>query len=143
MAPLPEVDDATTATAPEPVPVHARGWGIPILLAVVALVALVGLGAGIAALTSSGGDGETVTFVVPEGTTERIFFGETVDLMPARVEMRVGDTLVVRNDDVETMVVGPFTVRPGETLTQHFQRPQTLQGECTLSGTGEIEIVVT
>ncbi|MEZ5181953.1 MAG: hypothetical protein R2702_08785 [Acidimicrobiales bacterium] len=55
----------------------------------------------------------------------------------------MGDTLVVRNDDTETMVVGPFTVRPGETLTQHFQRAQTLVGECSLSGSGTVEIVVT
>jgi hypothetical protein len=136
-------EPTSTATAPEPVPARARGWGLPILLALVALVALVGLGVGIAALTHGGDEGETVTFVVPEGTTEKIFFGETIDLMPDRVELDVGDTLVVRNDDVETMVVGPFTVRAGETLTQHFQRPQTLVGECTLSGSGEIEIVVT
>ncbi len=63
--------------------------------------------------------------------------------MPSEVPMRVGDTIVVRNDDVETATVGPFTVRPGETLTQTFRSPMTLVGECTLSGTGEVEIVVT
>jgi hypothetical protein len=129
--------------APAPEPLRARGWSVPVLLALVALVGLVGIGAGLATLLDGGDEGETVTFVVPEGTTERVFFGEAIDLMPDRVELDVGDTLVVRNDDVETMVVGPFTVRPGETLSQHFQRPQTLIGECTLSGSGEIEIVVT
>lgn len=125
------------------VPLRARGWGVPVLLAVVALVVLVGAGVVIAKVTAPDQAGETVTFVVPEGTAEKVFFGETVDIMPSRVELQVGDTLVVRNDDEQTMVVGPFTVRPGETLTQHFQRPQTLVGECTLSGTGTVEIVVT
>lgn len=139
----------TATTEPDPTsteeatPLRARGWGVPIVLAVVALIALVGAGVVIAKITAPDTSGETLTFVVPAGTTEKIFFGETVDIMPARVELDVGDTLVVRNDDSETMVVGPFTVRAGETLTQHFQRPQTLIGECTLSGSGTIEIVVT
>ena len=131
-------------TADDPtVPLRARGWGIPVLLAVVALLALVGAGALIAKVTAPDQTGETVTFVVPKGTAEKAFFGEKVDIMPSRVALNVGDTLVIRNDDEETSVVGPFTVRPGETLRQHFQRPQKLVGECTLSGSGTIEIVVT
>lgn len=138
----------TAPTEPElapddAVPLRARGWGVPVLLAVVALVLLVGAGVVIAEITAPDQAGETVTFVVPEGTAEQAFFGEPVDIMPSRVELDVGDTLVIRNDDAETMVVGPFTVRPGETLTQHFQRPQTLVGECSISGTGTVEIVVT
>ncbi|HRW39354.1 MAG: hypothetical protein KDB04_03810 [Acidimicrobiales bacterium] len=135
--PVPPADDDDTA------PLRARGWAVPVLLAVAALVVLVGAGVVIAKVTAPDSSGETLTFVVPEGTTEKLFFGETVDIMPSRVELDVGDTLVVRNDDTETMVVGPFTVRPGETLTQHFQRAQTLVGECSLSGSGTVEIVVT
>ena len=131
------------APADEQVPLRARGWGIPILLAAISLVAVVVLGGAIATLVSGGDDAETVTFVVPDGTARKVFFGETVDIMPSEVRMEVGDTLVVRNDDVQTATVGPFTVRPGETLEQRFQRPQTLIGDCTLSGTGEIKIVVT
>jgi hypothetical protein len=80
--------------------------------------------------------------VVPQGTSERVFRGEVVDIMPPEVRLEVGDTLVVRNEDFETVTVGPFTVRAGETLRQEFQRPQTLIGECTLSGSGEIKIIV-
>jgi len=133
---------ATTASTSDQVPVRARGWAIPVVLAVVAIVALVAIGMSIATLVG-GGSQETVTFVVPDGTTERVFFGESVEIMPNEVRMRVGDTLVVRNDDIETVTVGPFTVRAGETLTQEFRRPQTLIGECTLSGSGEIKIIVT
>lgn len=136
-------DATTTLPTDEPVPLRARGWGIPIVLALVALVAVVVIGGSLAALLGGDGEGETLTFVVPEGTAERGYLGETVDIMPAEVQMAVGDTLVVRNDDTQTATVGPFTVRPGETLTQRFQRPQTLIGDCTLSGTGEIKIVVT
>lgn len=126
-----------------PVPLRARGWGIPILLvAVVAVMA--GLAAvGIAALIDRDRAPETVTFVVPDGTAADLAAGKEVDLMPPEVKLQVDDTIVVRNDDTETATVGPFTVRPGETLTQTFRSPMTLVGECTLSGTGEVKIVVT
>ncbi len=126
-----------------PVPLRARGWGIPILLVAVVAV-LAGLAAvGIAALIDRDRPPETMTFVVPEGTAADLAAGQEIDLMPPEVEMKVDDTIVVRNDDTEIATVGPFTVRPGETLTQTFRSPMTLVGECTLSGTGEVKIVVT
>lgn len=127
----------------ETVPLRARGWGIPILLMLI-VAAAVGIAAiALVSLAGGGDEAETVTFVVPEGTAEEVFFGNEVDIMPPEVDLRVGDTLVIRNDDKQTATVGPFTVRAGETLTQTFRRPQTLIGECTLSGTGEVKIVVT
>jgi hypothetical protein len=112
-------------------------------LAVISIVAALVIGVAVASLLGGDDGGETVTYVVPEGTAERGYLGETVDIMPPEVLMSVGDTLVIRNDDTQTATVGPFTVRPGETLEQRFQRPQTLIGDCTLSGTGEIKIIVT
>ncbi len=125
------------------VPLRARGWGIPILLAAVVMVVVVVAGVVITSATGDDPESVTKTFVVPEGTSEQVYRGEVVNIMPSQVDLAVGDTLVVRNDDVETVTVGPFTVRAGETLTQQFQRPQTLIGECSLSGSGEIKIVVT
>lgn len=127
----------------EPVPLRARGWGIPLLLVAVTAV-VVGVAAlGIGALMDRDRAPETVTFVVPAGTAADVAAGEEIDLMPPEVAMKVDDTIVVRNDDDETATVGPFTVRPGETLTQTFRSPMTLVGECSLSGTGEVKIVVT
>lgn len=128
---------------PEVVPLRARGWGIPVLLTVVVAALVLGLVVAVAAVTGSEHQAERVTYVVPEGTAEDLYQGKTVDIMPATVDLRVGDTLVIRNDDVQTATVGPFTVRAGETLTQTFRRPQTLIGECSLSGSGEVKIVVT
>lgn len=130
-------------TASEEVPLRARGWGIPLLLVAVVAV-LAGLAAvGIASLIDEDDPPETVTFVVPDGTAADLASGQKVDLMPPVVDLDVDDTIVVRNDDTQTATVGPFTVRPGETLTQTFRSPMTLVGECTLSGTGEVKIVVT
>ena len=135
-------DTPSEATADAEVPLRARGWGIPILLALVCIVCAVVIGAAATTLLDGEGDPETITYVVPEGTSEKLFFGETVEIMPTEVHLDVGDTLVIRNEDSQTMAVGPFTVRGGETLEQTFSRPQTLVGECSLSGTGEIRLVV-
>lgn len=127
----------------EPVPRRARGWGIPILLTFVVGIAIGAVLVSVAALLDDDRAPQTLTFVVPDGAAEDAYFGKKVDVMPPEVDLRVGDTLVIRNDDSQTASVGPFTVRSGETLRQTFRRPQTLIGECTLSGTGEVKIVVT
>lgn len=128
---------------PPPGPQADHGWGLAVLLALVTAIALVGIGAVAASVVGGGGDPETVTFVVPEGAAEAAYFGEPVDVMPSEVRLEVGDTLVIRNEDTQAAAVGPYTVRAGETLRQTFSRPQTLTGECTLSGTGEVKLIVT
>lgn len=140
--PAPTTSDPAPGPA-EPIPRRARGWGIPVLLTIVVALALGAAVVAVAALTRDEREPQTVTFVVPDGAAEDAYFGKPVDVMPPEVELRVGDTLVVRNDDSQTASVGPFTVRAGETLRQTFRRPQTLIGECTLSGTGEVKIIVT
>jgi len=87
--------------------------------------------------------GQTVVFVVPKGTALKASVGKKVDVMPARVLLHVGDSIQVRNEDTSIATVGPFTVRPGETVTQRFENPQVLKGECTLSGSGSVTIIVT
>ena len=134
--------DTENAPVPDEVPLRARGWTIPILLALVVIAAAIGAGALIGSLSGSK-EPKTVTFVVPKGTAERALNGETIEIMPELVDLNVGDSLVVVNNDVEVAMVGPFMVRPGETLRQHFRQPQTLTGECSLSDSGEINIVVT
>ena len=136
------MDDPQEPIAEEELPLRARGWGIPVLLAMVCIVCAVVIGAAATTLLDGDDDPETITYVVPAGTSEKLFFGETVEIMPTEVYLDVGDTLVIRNEDSQTMAVGPFTVRGGETLEQTFSRPQTLIGECSLSGTGEIKLII-
>ena len=129
--------------ASEEVPLRARGWGIPILLALVAIIAVLAVGVSVTKLVAGSPKAKTLTFVVPAGTAEKAFFGKPVTIMPTEVRLNVGDTLVIKNNDSQTATVGPFTVRDGEVLRQKFQRPQTLIGECSLSGSGEVKIIVT
>lgn len=119
-------------------------WMVAGVLAIGLLGAAIG-GAFAWAVFFSGSDPdpETHTFVVEAGTGDRLARGEQVDLMPTEVRMAVGDTLVIRNDDDRTYLVGPYIVRAGEELSQTYQSPQVLIGECSLASSGQIQIVVT
>ncbi len=112
-----------------------------LLLAGFGLLALVVV-LGVLVLALVSGSSTTRTFVIEAGTGARLDAGEQVELMPTEVRLGVGDTLVLRNEDDRDYSVGPYLVRAGETIEQTFRRPQVLVGECSLSGTGEIRIVV-
>lgn len=131
---------------PDPTPAEpARaGWGLGIVLIAISVVALLVTGVLVVRLLRpEATGGRTATFVVPAGTAKKVEQGAKVEIMPRVVRLEVGDSLVIRNDDDQTALVGPYIVKAGSTLTQKFQRPQYLVGECSLSGSGEIKIIVT
>lgn len=76
--------------------------------------------------------GRTHSFVVPAGTGERLDRGENVEIVPRTLEVKVGDSLIIRNEDSRTHTVGPVVVRAGETAEQNFTRPGVVEGECTV-----------
>lgn len=81
--------------------------------------------------------------VVPMGTYESTMRGELVDLLPAVLDVKVGDEFVVVNEDVFTHNIGPFTVRPGETVRHVWKTPDTIIGECSLLMGDAVTINVT
>lgn len=83
------------------------------------------------------------SYTVPAGTGDRINKGETVSIMPSDLRLKVGDHLVIRNEDVRVQTVGLFTVRPGETVDTPFPKPGVFKGACTMSSDGQIVITVT
>ena len=91
----------------------------------------------------SSDEAETVVIEVPLGTAERQEAGEEIELMPSNLEMKVGDTLRVVNNDEAVQTVGPYTVAPGQTLRQTFTEPGEIVGMCSLSATGEVTITIT
>lgn len=113
----------------------------------VALVTLVLLALG----SGCGGDGDggggeiryDHDFLIPEGTGERIEAGERIDLIPARLDVKVGDMLRIVNQDDRGHLLGPFFVGPGETLTQRFATPGRFGGACSIRSDGEVTIIVT
>lgn len=117
------------------------------LVLVVAFVLLaMGLGATALVVSCSGDEArepQTIVFEVPKGTAQRQRAGEEIEIMPADLEMKVGDTIrIVNNDDI-VQIVGPYTVGAGQTLRQTFTEPGTIVGTCSLSATGEVRINIT
>ena len=119
-------------------------WILGALLGAVLLGGALWVGA--AALLGSSDDASGVRadheYVVPAGTAERAAAGEVVDLMPAEIVVRVGETLRIRNDDSYLAMVGPFVVGPGETLTHRFTEPGVIEGFCSLNAEGYFAVRV-
>ena len=109
---------------------------------VLALVMAIGGCAGSETSTPST-TGSVYEVVVPSGTYESTMRGELVDLLPAVLDVKVGDTFVVVNQDKFTHTIGPFTVRPGETLRHVWLTPDTILGECSLLMGDAVTINVT
>jgi plastocyanin len=81
-------------------------------------------------------------YTIPLGTADRIAAGETVEIVPRELTVKVGESIRIVNDDDEGHVVGVFYVGAGETLTQRFTAPGELSGACTVHSGGEFTLRV-
>lgn len=106
-----------------------------------AIVAVVG----IVAVVFLGGDDrppERIEVVVPEGAGALGSGIDTASLLPRRLEVAVGDILVIDNHDDRAHTVGPYTVAAGQRLEHRFTHEGVIEGECTLHPSGRVTIVV-
>lgn len=122
-----------------------RRW----FLAAALLLAACGNGNG--SSTSSGlagygglpaGQKATYTYVVPYGTAVRIERGYKVDIMPVELDVKVGESIRVINQDNTTFAVGPFTVAAGQQVSMRFTNPGELSGVCAVNTAGRFVIKV-
>jgi plastocyanin len=81
-------------------------------------------------------------FTIPVGAGERFDRGDYFDILPASLEVTVGEVLRIVNEDDRDHLVGPFFVGAGETLTQRFSNPGEFQGLCTVHPSGQFTLVV-
>ncbi len=79
---------------------------------------------------------------IPAGTGNRLDRGERVEIIPAELEVRVGEVIRIVNDDDRGHVIGAFYVGAGETLSQRFSSPGELSGECTVHPSGSFTLTV-
>ena len=114
--------------------------GLPVAAAIVVV-------AGYLWLRQSGGEtprpATDYVIVVPAGTGSRMDAGEQPALIPAELDLALGQRLVIRNEDDRMHLVGPFAVRAGEELVHQFRERGTFIGECTLHPDGAVTIRVT
>ena len=84
---------------------------------------------------------QVIEVVVPAGTG--LLDQADEPLLPSRLEVHVGDTLVIDNQDDRTHEVGPYVVAPGQRLEHRFTEAGEFVGECTIHPSGQVTIVVT
>ncbi len=87
-------------------------------------------------------DAATYEFVIPVGAGEALDAGSPLEILPAELEVRVGETIRIVNDDDRGHSVGPFFVGANETLTQRFSSPGEFVGVCTVHPSGQIVLTV-
>ena len=87
-------------------------------------------------------DDATYRFVIPPGAGEALDAGEPLEILPGTLEVQVGETIRIVNDDDRGHNVGPFFVGAGETLTQRFSSPGEFVGICTVHPSGQLVLVV-
>lgn len=83
-----------------------------------------------------------VDYLIPPGTADRIAAGEEVEIVPQELVMNVGESIRIVNEDEVGHVVGVFYVGAGETLTQRFDSPGELSGECSVHPSGSFTLRV-
>jgi plastocyanin len=82
-------------------------------------------------------------YVIPNGTAAKLAKGGDVVVMPSNLQVKVGDTITIVNNDVVEQSIGPYYVGAGETLHQTFTSATVLQGDCPLTADGAFKITVT
>ena len=89
-------------------------------------------------------DAESATFeyVIPVGAGEALDAGTPLEILPAELQVNVGDTIRIENQDDRGHTVGPFFVGANETLTQRFSTPGEFEGVCTVHPSGQLVLVV-
>lgn len=105
---------------------------------VLSLVLVVGL----SSCGDRGPDHEIYEIVVPRGTGDALRAGEKITLMPSLLEFEVGDTIRIRNEDLEDQSVGPYKVDAGEEFELTFGSPGRFTGTCVLSEDEKYEIII-
>jgi len=71
-------------------------------------------------------------YEIPPGTGGRTDAGEELDIFPLLLEVRVGESIRIVNNDDRDHLIGAFFVGAGETLTQEFVSSGVLTGECSI-----------
>lgn len=72
-----------------------------------------------------------ITFVIPQGTAERVRSGDPVQLFPEEMIFVVGDELQVTNQDVEPHQLGPVFVPAGTSASLLLEKAARLSYDCS------------
>jgi plastocyanin len=82
------------------------------------------------------------SYTIPLGAGEAFDRGEPLDILPAELDVHVGEVIQIVNDDDRGHLVGPFYVGAGETLRQRFSTPGEFIGLCEVHPSGQLVLEV-
>jgi plastocyanin len=85
---------------------------------------------------------QTLEYIIPKGTATQLLLGEPINIMPDRIDLSVGDRLIIRNRDVVNHTVGPYTMRPGESIDVTYRRVGRFTGICTVNANSDTVITI-
>jgi len=84
------------------------------------------------------------SYTISKGTAAAVATGNDVaDPLPSELNVEVGDTLEVTNNDVATHSYTFLVLRPGETGRYTFKRTGVFEATCTVKGLETVIITVT
>jgi plastocyanin len=87
-------------------------------------------------------DAATYEYVIPAGAGEALDAGTPLEILPAELEVQVGESIRIVNEDDRGHSVGPFFVGANETLSQRFSSPGEFAGICTVHPSGQFVLIV-
>jgi hypothetical protein len=87
-------------------------------------------------------DATDYEYVVPYGTGNQLDAGKVIEIMPQTLDVKVGESIRIVNDDIRDYMIGPFFVTAGQTLAMRFTHPGVLTGVCLVNPGGEFTINV-
>ena len=87
-------------------------------------------------------DPATYEYKVPFGTGNKLDSGKVISIMPQTLDVQVGESIRIVNDDVRDYMIGPFFVAAGQTLAMRFTHKGTIRGVCQINPEGEFIINV-
>ena len=74
---------------------------------------------------------EEITLVVPRGTAEQVARGEQPPSIPANISFVVGDTLVIRNDDIVDHKLGQLWIPANSSAKLSLDQEENFAFECS------------
>lgn len=84
----------------------------------------------------------TYEYVIPAGAADALRAGTPLEVLPGELEVTVGETIRIVNEDDAGHNVGPWFVGANETVNQEFTSAGQFEGVCTVHPSGQLILVV-
>jgi len=83
-----------------------------------------------------------VVLTIPKGTSEQVARGEQPPSIPKTLKFVVGDTLVVKNEDVVDHMLGPLWIPANSSASLPLQSKESLAFDCSFQAGNSIGLDV-